>query len=88
VALQLRLLLGCGTSLEIATVVAAYPQLVVPHPDRQQRLDLRRDAGAVDELLQVRQRGRAAHRLAPSSATASVSLSFPYQVHPASVPGR
>ena len=48
------------------------PAAAGPHPDRQQRLDPRRDARAVDDLLQEAQRD---HRRpdAPSSSTASAS---------------
>src|SRR6266496_2000638 len=42
-------------------------------PRSQQRLDPRRDAGGVDDLLQLRQRRHGAHRPAPSSTTAVAS---------------
>jgi len=46
----------------------------MPHPGRQQRLDGRRDGGAVDDVLDPGERDRAAHRLLPpSSMTAPAS---------------
>jgi len=48
-------------------------QLPGPRPGGQQHLDLRRDAGAVDDILQGRQRDHD-RRAAPSSRTASASL--------------
>ena len=47
----------------------------MPHPGWQQRLDGWRDGGAIDDVLDPGERGRAAHRLLPPSRlTASASL--------------